>query len=829
MITIKVLNDKALIEKACALLYEIYIKQIQWKFSSDNPSQLRVETHHLFQKVLVDRFFNKAIWFGAFDESKFVGCIRLCGADENGKFEMEGYPSSKLTWGYLPRNKHSCIEMTKLAVLPEYTGKGVSRELFLAAFQFCEKNQLSVFTCSHNGYLKSFYNSIEFPLILEQAFKYEFDDEMPVNFYFADYKKDDIKIIIGNLKYLERSTKIRKHDVLALLQVIAPLLPAPVYWHDRNGTVLGINEHCLHAIGTTRDIIGKTPYDFYPKEIAEHILKHNEKVMRTEQTMSQEERIEDITTKKVKYFSAVKSPLYDNEGHVIGIVGTSIDITAEKEAEALKVEKKAQDALFEAQEEFRTSVGQMVHDIRTPLSTLQMTVQSTREIPEEKRIALRDATMTITDITGQLLRQYEPENKTEGTISERQIVLVSTILSSIAGDNRRKYKDKPIKFEYEMTQLNAFLFIKVEPSDLKRSISNLINNAVEALPKAGGVIELKLTATDEWVTIKIFDDGAGIPKDVLDKINNKEAVTHGKKKGHGLGLTVVRDMVKANYGEFEIASSTEKRGHGTTIMLRFPRVVAPNWMVEEISLTKNDIVIILDDDTSIHGGWDSRLDHILEKVPTITIKHFSQCGDVIDFVNSISEEERQNICFLSDYELIGQELNGLQVIEKVKAKRSMLVTSYYSDVELRKTALQRKVKVLPKDLVHVVPIRVVQAKKKGELVNVHMVFVDDEKAFTKTLVSNYYSHLLTESYSNPLEFLDEVDKYPKDTKIVLDNYYYMEDGGTYKIDGVTLAQQLHAKGYTKLLMLSGEDFMVPEYLTLILKTDRNGLSKLDQI
>jgi hypothetical protein len=44
-----------------------------------------------------------------------------------------------------------------------------------------------------------------------------------------------------------------------------------------------------------------------------------------------------------------------------------------------------------------------------------------------------------------------------------------------------------------------------------------------------------------------------------------------------------------------------------------------------------------------------------------------------------------------------------------------------------------------------------------------------------------------------------------------------------------LAQKLHEKGFEKLILLSGEEFSVPEYLTLVLKLDKNKLSKLDQI
>lgn len=629
---------------------------------------------------------------------------------------------------------------------------------------------------------------------------------------------------------------INENNLLeAALQNIMEHVPsAHIYWKDRMGRYLGCNKTQAKSLGfsSCAGLVGKTDFELpWPAGCAEEFRRNDSEVMRTGVIKVTEEN--SIMKGKNIIVLSQKIPMKNQAGEIIGVLGISLDISDKKEKERLELEnlKMKHQVIAEAHEEFRKVVGQMIHDIRTPLSTLQMTLQSTREIPEEKRIALRDATIAITDITGQLLRQYEPEDHVvnNGKVRERQIVLVSTILANVTGNSRNRHKEKKVKFIYEISPLNAFLFIKVEPIDLKRSIANLINNAAEALSKGAGTVELKLTATDEWVTIKVLDDGSGIPKDVLDKIKNKEIITHGKENGHGLGLSFVRDMIEANHGEFDIASSTGERGHGTTITLRFPRLATPDWEVEEINLMKEDIVIILDDDTSIHKGWDSRLEHILEKVSSIKVWHFSYANDVVDFVANLTDEEKERVCLLSDYELISQELNGLQVIAASKIKRSILVTSHYANVEIRKTALQNKVKILPKDLVHMVPIKVVQARVKGELSHVHMVFVDDEKLFTKTLISNYYSHLLTESYSNPLLFLDEVEKYPKDTRIILDNYYYMEDGGPYNIDGVMLAEKLHAKGFTRLILLSGEEFNVPDFLSLVLKSDKQLLAKLDTI
>mgnify|MGYP001559658509 CR=1 FL=1 len=65
--------------------------------------------------------------------------------------------------------------------------------------------------------------------------------------------------------------------------------------------------------------------------------------------------------------------------------------------------------------------------------------------------------------------------------------------------------------------------------------------------------------------------------------------------------------------------------------------------------------------------------------------------------------------------------------------------------------------------------------------------------------------------------------------LFLDNYYYAPDGSTYDIDGIAMAKQLHDSGYTRLFLLSGEEFATPEYLKLILKSDQESIRNLDKL
>ncbi len=356
-------------------------------------------------------------------------------------------------------------------------------------------------------------------------------------------------------------------------------------------------------------------------------------------------------------------------------------------------------------------------------------------------------------------------------------------------------------------------------------ISNTINNAVDAVKnKKDGKVTIKLHVNSEWVEVSIEDNGKGMPKEILDKINNKIAVTSGKEKGHGIGLTQVRDTLEANYGKLDVESTL---GIGTKVKLMFPKIVSPSWVAQEIKVFKDDIIVILDDDNSIHGACNTRLANIINESPNIQVKHFIDGIEAINFINSFTELEKQKICLLSDYELLKQKVNGLDVIQQTQIKRSTLVTSYYNDVEIRNIANKDNIKVLPKSLAFAVPINlttiVLPCSKK-----VDMVWIDDAKEFVDSLVRQHYKHLDIDKYYDPFLFMDNYRQYPLDTRIILDMFYY-EDITLVK-DGLSMAKELHENGYTNLFIATGEltsQDKIPYYLKLILKNDSKNMSQLN--
>jgi signal transduction histidine kinase len=467
--------------------------------------------------------------------------------------------------------------------------------------------------------------------------------------------------------------------------------------------------------------------------------------------------------------------------------------------------------------------AQVAHDIKSPTASLLVLAKTCQQLPEKDRVALREAAIRIQDIANNLLTQFKQKD-VEGIIvgEERQLILASASMLQLLSEKKLQYQDLPIQFDYKFSSSGSFAFIKIEPTAFNRMLSNIINNAVEAFDKKAGRVILNLDADNEWVRVVIEDDGKGMSAGLVKKLMSNLAITEGKQDGHGIGLTQVWEALERNQGEFAIDS---KIGKGTKIILTFPRLMAPNWIAEEIKLGSQDFVIILDDDSSIHFAWDTRFESILAQAPGIRVQHFQNGLEALEVINQLSVADKQKLFLLTDYELLNQELHGLDVVARAQVHHSVLVTSHYTNKVILDAAAATGTKILPKQLVPEIPIVIDatvkyvddgRAQKKFDA-----IVVDDDQNFAAMLIMTVFDGQEVAHYTDPRNFLKNVSKYPKDIKIFLDNNF-----ATGGMRGMDIAAELHQLGYTRLYMLSGEIFDeedIPEYLIVI------GKDKIDLI
>lgn len=648
------------------------------------------------------------------------------------------------------------------------------------------------------------------------------------------------------------------------LESITESLPQFIFWKDIDSVYLGCNKNFADFVGlkTPHDIIGKKDQDLNWQSAGhttEAFRKGDVETLSGKPVTNQEEKLV-LPNGKTLITLVSKLPIvYD--GKAIGIVGYFTDITeirktelqaklALEEAITLKLENAAHIAKLEAQEQISKNANQVAHDIRSPLSTLLILLKSCNDIPETTRIAIREAAVSIGDIANNLLSKYKTKECDEkGYTEERTPLLLSATLLHSISDKKYQYTDLPVKFEHKLSPSSHFAFIRIGPSSFKRMISNIINNAVDAFEKREGKVTIKLDVTSKIAKISIEDNGKGMPQQVVEKILQNIEVTAAKAEGHGIGLTQVRETLMRNQGKISINSQIN---YGTQIILEFPRIKAPEWIVEEIKIGKEDIVVILDDDSSIHLAWDIRFEPILKKYPGIQVHHFENGQEAIEFIKGLTEVEKQRVNLLTDYELLKQELNGLHVIEKTKIKRSILVTSHYADHIVLERSRKMKTKILPKQLASEVLMIIDETKtftpgasiktcpregrdRRGELKEsfisglspaevrrkVNAILVDDDERFADTLIQYIFIDDEVDYFDDPHEFMVKIKHYPKDTRIYLDNNYKSGD-----VNGFSLAKELHELGYTRLYLLTGDTFetsKIPHYLKIIRKDDVDSI------
>ncbi len=132
--------------------------------------------------------------------------------------------------------------------------------------------------------------------------------------------------------------------------------------------------------------------------------------------------------------------------------------------------------------------------------------------------------------------------------------------------------------------------------ELTQAVSNLIFNAVEAMP-AGGLIRIVTSEDDPGVRLTVSDTGCGMSQEVQDRLFENFFTT--KAHGQGLGMSVVRGIIRRLGGEIEIES---RPGEGTSIGLVFPpagplaTAGEPTISVDSDVPVERGKILVVDDD-----------------------------------------------------------------------------------------------------------------------------------------------------------------------------------------------------------------------------------------
>lgn len=352
--------------------------------------------------------------------------------------------------------------------------------------------------------------------------------------------------------------------------------------------------------------------------------------------------------------------------------------------------------------------ARVAHDIRSPLNTLNAVLDTITDISPESKRLLTTAIQRIREISSGISDQSrlalkESRNRIESsepTTPKTEATLLYTLIESLIEEKQVQYKERAGQIRLlSPSDLSFSSFCAVNPLELKRSLSNLVDNAVEAsAPDAP--IKIGIFSDGNKVVVEVSDRGCGIPKDVLSKIGER-GFSVGKPKGTGLGVHYAKKLIEGCGGLFSISS---EMGLGTSVRVTLPVVKAPTWYTDCISLGDSKTVVVVDDDPTIHALWQERLKGVR---PEVTIEHFFEPESVMSWIVQNRQVLDKSI-LLTDYNLNSRVGDGISVLERFGGTHpfSVMVTSAFDDASLQEQCEKLNVKILPKSVMNFVPIQV---------------------------------------------------------------------------------------------------------------------------
>ncbi len=376
-----------------------------------------------------------------------------------------------------------------------------------------------------------------------------------------------------------------------------------------------------------------------------------------------------------------------------------LDILREQFRTLVHDQKDKQEQITELEK--RKSVAelaaQVAHDIRSPLTALNVLMLQTENLPEDVRSLMRAAATRIRDIANNLLTNSQSLHAAP-LKAKVDTYLLSAVVESMVSEKRVQYREKSATEVTVSPCKSAYgLFAEMDVIEFRRVLSNLINNAVESYGPKGGPVTVSMSPEpDGWVTIDIKDEGRGISPDVLPLLGSP-GVTHGKKNGYGLGVSHSKKTIESWGGRIDFITL----GKGTLVRVWLKQAQAPIWFLPELKITVDKKVVILDDDEAVHHTWDQLLAPFAERgVEIHNFRHAEELESWLDDHCGVP------MVGLFDHELIGQGTSGLEIIERHGLQdRAVLVTSRFEEKDFLNECRAMKIKVIPKGLVNLLPLK----------------------------------------------------------------------------------------------------------------------------
>jgi len=240
------------------------------------------------------------------------------------------------------------------------------------------------------------------------------------------------------------------------------------------------------------------------------------------------------------------------------------DITSDRKLTEEKLESERVSTLT-------TLAAGVAHELGNPLNSLTIHLQLL------ERKLRKEADPELAEELGSMLGVAQGEIKRLNFIIEqflgamrpsspqRALVRINDLIQDSVRVLEPELKDRQLSVVLELHA--GIPLLDVDSEQIRQAFYNLIRNASQAMSEKGCLL-VRSDLDDDWVHVTFTDDGKGIPAGNIGRIFEPYFTT--RETGTGLGLLIVRRIVREHGGEIEIQS---EEGQGTSVIVHLPRLL----------------------------------------------------------------------------------------------------------------------------------------------------------------------------------------------------------------------------------------------------------------
>ncbi len=308
------------------------------------------------------------------------------------------------------------------------------------------------------------------------------------------------------------------------------------------------------------------------------------------------------------------SALHGRHGELEGLIAIVRDITTQREVEEQLHQSEKLTALGQL-------AGGIAHDFNNLLQAILGYAQLMKQNPQDAEFVDRsvrvveaaalDGSETVRRI--QTFARLRPEEQFV-SVDVNQIVQDAVAITRPRWEEKVARDNRPLDLRLELGAAEA---VKGRPAALTELMTNLILNALDAMPEGGTLTIATRTERAGGVTLTVADTGIGMPEPVKQRIFEPFFSTKGEA-GSGLGLSMAYSIVRRHGGEIRVESEP---GRGATFTLTFPSAsatVETGAPTATTALRRQARVLLVDDEPKVLAALSDLLrstGHTVTAVP----------------------------------------------------------------------------------------------------------------------------------------------------------------------------------------------------------------------